>query len=326
MLMLLTSAVAFAGEQQEEPRLLVPYPITGPRDIQASDRITRRYRAVAAHVVPPITDAMASMIEAALLADMDLRTARIRRDDAGAFDRLRLNANTKRDYAVDLLLAGDDVLRAADRRSLQRDGRVEPLPKLLEPIVTMPYVLICATARCGSSPALPSSIAALRPRTIGVTGESSASHFAARAFTHQLGITALIVPYGGGNTLMGALIASQIDTAFVALPLALSHLGHAKIRPVAIGSERRYEHLADLPTLRESDVPLVVEGWFAVFASDRMPAPRSARLGTAIRSYRLGPITQAQWLGRGLVPITSTAEHFEKRIGAERVQARTAPP
>jgi len=218
----MAASVAIADGPHGEPTLLVPYPITGPRDIQASERSTRRYRAVAAHVAPPISDDMASLIEAALLAQLDQRIVRTRRDDLDAFDRLRLDAGTQRGPAVDLLLAGDDILRAADRRNLRIAARNEPQPKLLEPLVAMPYVLMCTAARCSSSDALAATRAFL-PRTLAFSGELSASHLAARAWMRHLGLDTLLVPYGGGNTMVNALIAGQIDAAFVALPLALTY-------------------------------------------------------------------------------------------------------
>lgn len=310
--------------------LLVPYPITGPREIQASDRITRRYRAVAARAVPPITDALASMIEAALLVGLDVRVVKMRRDDPDAFDWLQRDTTSDRNTIVNLLLAGDDVIRSVDRRNLARESRLGATVKLIDPLVEMPFVLLCATVSCGKTDApvanRTAAVAALRPRTLGSSGESSTSHLAARAWSRHLGLASLLVPYGGGNAVMSALVAGQIEAAFVALPLARGYIGHGKVHALAIASEQRFERLPDLPTLREAGLPVVVEGWFAVFGSAQLSAQTAARTGASIRAYRLEQATREEWMTRGLVPIMATTEQFDLRIQSERMRTRTDLP
>jgi len=324
--------VANAGEASASspPHLLVPYPITGPREIQASDRITRRYRAVAARAVPPITDAMASMIEAALLVGLDVRVVKMRRDDPDAFDWLHRETNSNRNTITTLLLADDDVVRSADRRTLARESRLAAEAKLIDPIVEMPFVLLCVTVRCNvtgaPSPNRLAAVAASRPRTLGSSGERSTSHLAAQAWSRHLGLASLLVPFGGGNAVVSALVAGQIDAAFVATPLALSYIGHGKVHALAIASEQRFERLPDLPTLREAGLPVVVESWFAVFGPAQLSAQTAARVGASIRAYRLEQATRAEWIARGLIPIAATTEQFELRIQSERRRTRTDSP
>lgn len=317
-------AVAAEAVDRRPVTLLVPYPITGPREIQSSDRITRRYRAVAAHASPPITDAMASMIEAALLVGMDARVTRMRRDDPDAFVHLSADSAPSRSAAADLLLAGDDIARAGKRRDLDPGGRVAVSDLLLDPIFAMPFVLLCTAARyvaTGNRTAHHAEgIAALRPRTLGTAGESSTGHLAAHAWTRHLGLAPLLVPYSGGNAVMSALVAEQIDAAFVALPLALGYIGHGKVRALAIASERRFERLPELPTLQETGAPVVVEAWFAVFGAARLPAQDAARIGASIRAYRLEQATQAEWVARGLIPIVAANEAFGQRLRSERLR------
>lgn len=294
--------------------LHLPYPLTGPREIQASDRITRRYRAVASHASPPITDAMAATVEAAVLVALDMRLLRSRRDDAAALRRLATDTT-----GPHMLLAGDDLMRTTDRETDAADRPV-PLPAMVDALATMPYVLLCGHGRCAGTAA---AAERATPRTLAATSEWSASHLAARAYARQLGLAPLLVPYAGGNAVVGALVSGQADAAFVALPLALGYLRHDKLRALAVASEQRVAASPALPTLRERGVPVVVEGWFALFRSGRLDPESGNRIGAAVRAYRLEPTTRAEWTARGLLPVTVATETFRAAIERARTTGRT---
>lgn len=74
-----TDALRAAHPETVEIVLHVPYPVSGPQEIQTSDRASRSYRAIAARAAPPITDTMAGMVEAALWTGADLKVSRTRR-------------------------------------------------------------------------------------------------------------------------------------------------------------------------------------------------------------------------------------------------------
>lgn len=315
-----TPSSATAADEPPVLELHLPYPLTGPREIQASDRVTRRYRAVASHASPPITDVAAATVEAALRVDLGARIARTRQDDPAAFHRL--GSPSAMPY---VLLAGDDVLRTTDRDGAARNAGIVPLPKVIEPLAWMPYVLLCNATSCGHPAGRPTGIdgATAAIRTMASAGEWSTGHFAARSYARHLGLAPLLVPYSGGNTVVSALVSGQAQAAFVALPLALGYLRHDKLRALAAASEQRIEAAPGLPTLRERGVPVVVEGWFALFGSQRLDAARASRIGAAVRAYRLEPATRAEWTVRGLVPVTADAESFRTSVEAARSAERT---
>lgn len=307
--------------------LNVPYPVTGPREIQASDRASRSYRAIAARAAPPVTDTMAAMVDAALWTGAELKVTRARRAATDAFLPQSEGRRDTKQAVADLTLAGDDVLRAA-LAAATKSTSTEP-PAVVEPIAEMPYVLVCVTARCRDfairAPGR-RSLADVHPRSIGTAGELGGSAIAASAWMALTRSKPLLVPYAGGNGIVGDLVADRIEAAFLALPLALHHLGHAKLNALGIASERRFPGLPDLPTLAEAGTPLLFESWFAVFASPHLEPTLTRSVQTALRAYRTEDASRSELYRIGLLPSFATPAQMAHRIDAERARLGGAAP
>lgn len=136
----------------------------------------------------------------------------------------------------------------------------------------------------------------------------------------------LLVPYAGGNGIVGDLVAERIDAGFLALPLALRHLGHAKLHALGITSARRFEALPDVPTLTETGIPLAFESWFAVFSTPRLAATTTRRIQAAIRAFRTEEATRDELRRTGLVPTFATPAQMDRRIEAELRRLHKAEP
>lgn len=307
--------------------LHVPYPVTGPREIQASDRASRSYRAIAARASPPITDTMAAMVEAALWTGADLKVTRTSRAAAHALAPQGPGRSDPKHALPDLVLAGDDVLRASLAAATKATNG--GAPTVVEPIAEMPYVLVCITAQCRSLAAQTPGhrqLSALRLRSIGTAGELGGSTIAGRAWTALTRSHPLLVSYAGGNGIVGDLVAERIESAFLALPLALHHLGHAKLHALGIASEHRFVGLPDLPTLAEGGTPLVFESWFAVFRTARLPAAMTQRVQAALRAYRTEETSRSELHRIGLLPSSATPAQVAGRIDVEQLRLSKPAP
>ena len=310
--------------QADVIRLGIPYPITGPYEIQAAERATRRYRVVAAHAVPPISDFLAQTIANALASGGYRRVERERRTGLAAFEADEREGGAKRARPVHLLLAGDDVVRSEDIRRLGMKAGDGPPHRLLDPIALMPFVLICSAAHCGNArPRSRDDEGYDAPRfelmSFGSAGERSTSHHAAERLLAAYKLKSLLVPYNGGSTLLGAVVAGEVDAAFVALPLALGYLGQSKLRALGIAAERRFEALPMLPTLDEAGIaPVIAQGWFALFGTSRLRPQDAAEIGPSVRTYLLKPAIRAQLLARGLEPVEATTSRFEALMADDR--------
>jgi hypothetical protein len=306
-------------------RLGLPYPITGPREIQAGDRTTRRYRAVAAYAVPPISESIAQLIVQALAVEGHARVIVQRRPGLEAFDANRADAGRRRHDSLHLLLAGDDVVRTEEMRRRALADAQSIHWRLVEPIATMPFVLFCSVSRCAGNGAR--AAGGVRwpggrlPRALGTAGETSTSHLGAQLLRARLGLDTLLVAYGGGSGVMSALLGAEVDAAFIALPLALGYVGHPKLRTLGIASAQRHPALPALQTLAEAGIGgIAVEGWYALFTSNELGEAAAAEVGERVRAYRLEPASRAELLVRGLLPVEARAAEFRLRVDADRMR------
>ena len=71
---------------------------------------------------------------------------------------------------------------------------------------------------------------------------------------------------------------ATISSTGATLPLARD----GKLRIVAISSERRFPGLDDLPTIAETIPGVAIDGWFAIVAPAKTPAPIVERLNKEI--------------------------------------------
>jgi tripartite-type tricarboxylate transporter receptor subunit TctC len=71
---------------------------------------------------------------------------------------------------------------------------------------------------------------------------------------------------------------ATISSSGATLPLARD----GKLRIVAISSEKRFPGLDDLPTIAETLPGIAIDGWFAVVAPAKTPAPIIERMNKEI--------------------------------------------
>jgi len=307
--------------------LHVPYPMSGPQDIQSSDRASRSCRAIAARTAPPVTDTMAAMVEAALWTGAQIKTTRTRRTTPDVLAPHVPPGDPTKPAEPDLILAGDDILRAS--LAAGRPATARGAPGVVEPIAEMPYVLGCITRPCRQlAVTVPGErkLSSLHLRSLGIAGELGGSAVAGREWIALTRSKPLLVPYAGGNGIVGDLVADRIEASFLALPLALRHLGQTKLHALGIASARRLVALPALPTLAEAGTPLVFESWFAVFGSTHLSAAATRRLQAALRAYRTEDATREEFHRIGLVPSGATPTGIAQRIEAEQARLNRPAP
>ena len=117
----------------------------------------------------------------------------------------------------------------------------------------------------------------------GSVGVGSASQLAMELFAKQAGIEMHHVPYAGFPQVMSALLAGDIQAAFMVPAIAMPHIKEAKVHALGLSS---LEPIATLPEI----VPLALQGfpgfeaisWNAILAPAGTPAPILERLNQAL--------------------------------------------
>jgi tripartite-type tricarboxylate transporter receptor subunit TctC len=116
----------------------------------------------------------------------------------------------------------------------------------------------------------------------GSPGAGTVPHFTGVLLSQGAGIPMTHVAYKGGapsvNDLLGGQIPLVIDT-----PLeTIEHHRAGKLRIVAVTGEQRTKALPEVPTLKESGIPIVGDAFFGLYGPPGLPADVNARISRAV--------------------------------------------
>lgn len=118
-----------------------------------------------------------------------------------------------------------------------------------------------------------------RKLDIGTISVGSTQYLAAELFKSMAHIEAQTVPFRSNTLLITALRGDELRVAFELLGPVLAHVKSGALRPLAVGSARRFPGLPEVPTIAESGVPgFDVYSWTGISVPARTPGPIVERL------------------------------------------------
>jgi tripartite-type tricarboxylate transporter receptor subunit TctC len=147
-------------------------------------------------------------------------------------------------------------------------------------LASLPNVLVTAPGRFKDVRDLVEQAKA-RPGTLnyGSAGNGSATHMNAEVFRFAAGIQAQHVPFKGTPEALNETMAGRIDWFFAPMVSALSLVQSGKLKALAVGTAKRSDVLAQVPTTVEAGVPgSEYLFWVGLFAPARTPPPGVDRL------------------------------------------------
>ncbi len=120
--------------------------------------------------------------------------------------------------------------------------------------------------------------------TFASTGPGGTPHLAAELLKMKTGTDITHVAYRGAAPVITALLAGEIDMAFLDVPVLLPHIREGKFRALCVTAEQRSAVLPDVPTVAEAGAPgVIVEGWNAMMVPAATPTDRVERLAAGVR-------------------------------------------
>jgi tripartite-type tricarboxylate transporter receptor subunit TctC len=150
--------------------------------------------------------------------------------------------------------------------------------------------------------------------TFGVPSNGTIPHFTGSKLEKILGISMTRVAYRGSapviNDLLGKTLAFGITT--IADAMGQHRAGAVKI--VAVSSGERSALLPDVPTLKESGVDLVADGWYAMWLPAGSSTEFAAKFSAAAATALAKPDVKQKLLATGLIPAGSTPEGLTKEL------------
>ena len=222
-----------------------------------------------------------------------------------------------------LLTTGSSIIDLAFHPALKPNAIDDLVPVSLL-VIDQPVLLVLP-----SSPADGVRTLVTRARatpgamSFAAVGPLSTMRIVGELFQLRTGSMLLPVPYKGEADVMRALIARDVDMAFVSMSTAQPFIEAGTVRALAVASDRRSPRLADVPTFAEAGVPDVEANiWYGLFAPGGTPLATTAALAQAASEITNEARYRSTIESTGLRPVTSAPADFGSMLRGELVRYR----
>ena len=186
-------------------------------------------------------------------------------------------------YTLLFTIQGPLVTAPSLAKNLGYDPQRELAPVSL--VATSPNVLV-VDPKLGAA-TLADFVRVARERrgqlNYGSVGNGSASHLAMELFKTRAGVDLVHVPYQGFPQIVNAILAGQVQAAFMVPGIAMGQVRAGKLRALGVTTLGRAASLPELPTLVEQGWPgFEAISWQAVLAPAQTPRPIVDRVAREI--------------------------------------------
>ncbi|MBK8768330.1 MAG: ABC transporter substrate-binding protein [Burkholderiaceae bacterium] len=154
----------------------------------------------------------------------------------------------------------------------------------------------------------------------GVPATGSLPHFFALMIGEAAGLKPQVIGYRGSAPLATDLLGGQIPVAVDTLDSLIPLHEAGKLRILAVGSGARLPEAPALPTLKESGLPLVADGWNALFAPSSMPAAKVQAIARAVEASMKEPALQAKFRANRMTPVAASQAQTVKLLADFRAK------
>lgn len=177
-----------------------------------------------------------------------------------------------------------------------------------------------------ASPRLPATsvtelvvLAKSKPGTInyGSTGIGAPPHLLGELFKRMTGTDMLHVPYKGDAPLNQALLAGEVQLAFMPLAGVLPHIKSGRLRALGVSSKARSATMPDVPAIIEAGISFEFIGWLGIFAPAATPPGIIGQLQSELARAVVAPDMRERWPNWGYEPVGSTPGEFAAKYKAD---------
>ena len=180
-------------------------------------------------------------------------------------------------------------------------------------------VLVCTPQLQAQSIRELIALAKSRPGAInyGSTGVGAPPHLLGELLKSTAGVDMLHVPYKGDAPLTQALLAGEVQTAFMPLAGVLPHIKSGRLRALGVSGKARSSTMPDVPTFAEAGVPFEFTGWLAIFAPASVPREIVAQIQREMAKAIATQDMLDRWPAWGYEPVGNTPEQFAAKVAAD---------
>ncbi len=153
------------------------------------------------------------------------------------------------------------------------------------------------------------------------SGNGAGSHLAGEMFNSATGAKMVHVPYKGAGPALNAVVAGEVQVAFIPIVAALPLVKDGRLKALAVTTAARSMAAKDLPTLAESGLAgYDINTWFGMFVPANTPAPIVDLIYKETARALKQPEIRDRFLKEGADPIGSTPAEFSALVKAEFVK------
>jgi tripartite-type tricarboxylate transporter receptor subunit TctC len=153
------------------------------------------------------------------------------------------------------------------------------------------------------------------------TGSGSAGHLGMELLKTTTRMDIVHVPYKGAAPGLLDLVAVHVALMFTSVLSTSQVMQAGKVRPLAVGGQRRSPSLPEVPTIAESGFPgFEVISWWGILGQAAMPKDIVARLNSEIVKVMASPEARDRIGALGADIMTSTPEQFAAYIRSEQAK------
>jgi tripartite-type tricarboxylate transporter receptor subunit TctC len=149
----------------------------------------------------------------------------------------------------------------------------------------------------------------------GSGGQGTALHLAGELFKSMTGTHLTHIPYRGSGPAMVALMADEIQLAFVDTATAVPQLKGGRVKVIGALGKARSKITPEIRTLAESGLPgYDASGWFAILAPARTPEAIVKRVNAELTTLLATPDVQARLATAFMDATSSTPQGLAELI------------
>ena len=175
-----------------------------------------------------------------------------------------------------------------------------------------PYVLVANPSLNVKTVAELTAASKAKPGTINYAsfGIGSMPQMNLEALNRKLGIDLVHVPYKGAGPASQAVVAGEVGVTIASVPAVQGFIKDGRLRALAVGSDKRFAVLPDVPTMKEAGVDgdILVPTFFALLAPAGTPPAVVAKLNAEMRKALADPAIAERLTAAGLVVNGSSPE------------------
>ena len=190
-----------------------------------------------------------------------------------------------------------------------------------------PYVLV-ANPKLGVSTVKELvALSKAKPGTLSYAsyGVGSMAQLNLEAFNQKMGTDMLHVPYKGAGPAAQAAVAGEVGVTIATVPAGQGFIKDGRLRALAVGGEKRFAVLPDVPTMTEAGAAndILVPTYFALLAPAGTPPAIIARLNAEMKNALADPQVVDRLAGAGLVPNGGSPEAMAASVKSDLPRFQT---